>query len=311
MRLRLERNAEINPDRVSNPVRTMEELYGWLGHFLTCLPWDGLDLPNRSVFRRIDQSIGYAYYLFGELQYEPLVAEWLVAYNTAWGKWLRSEESWNEGCYELAKTDARFELTTGKYEEPTNWHCWNDFFCRRLAKGRTFVGQAIAEGIVAPSEGDLYDGPIKTMDDSYPWKDLLGDSPYREQMKNKKAVHLSLDMYHYHRLHAPCDGKIVDLRIIPGMHVDGGEIIWDQAQNRYRYAHQNNNQFQALETRGVMVIDRSGIGVVTVVAVGVAQVSSVNWNAGIEIGKEIKQGEEIGWFACGGSDVVVMWDGRS
>jgi len=306
MEARLKANQTLNPDRVTNPVQSMEELYEWLQHFLTCLPWDGLNLPNRSVFRRIDQSIGYAYYLFGDLQYEQEIAQWLIAYNQAWGEWLHSPDSWNNACYELAKTDARFELTTGKYEPSCNWHCWNDFFCRRLAEGNTFVGQTLADGLIAPSEGDLNDGPVKTMN-HYAWADLLGDSPYREQLMDKKAVHLSLDMYHYHRLHAPCDGRIVDMRIIPGLHLDGGEIIWDANQNRYRYAKTNNTDFQSLETRGVAVLDRSGLGLVAVVAVGVAQISSVNWIEGLKTGDEIRQGQEIGYFACGGSDVVVVY----
>jgi len=306
MRKRLEQNATINPSLVTNPVRTLDDLYTWLQHFLTCLPWDGINLPQSNIFRRIDQSIGYAYYLFGDLQYEPQIAQWMIEYNKAWGEWLHSEDSWNEGCYELAKTEPLFELNTDKYESPENWHCWNDFFCRRLALGKPFVGTPLADGIVAPSEGDILEAPIKTMD-HYAWEDLLGDSPYRKQFSDAKALHLALDMYHYHRLHAPVDGRIVDLRIIPGMHLDGGEIIWDASQNRYRYAKANNTDFQSLETRGVMVIERSGRGLVAVVAVGVAQISSVNWTAGIKAGTQLKQGQEIGYFACGGSDVVVMY----
>lgn len=305
--MRLAHNAAINPSYTTNPVRSIKALYTWLQHFLTCLPWEGLNLPNHSVFRRIDQSIGYVYYLFGKLQYNPLIAKWLIAYNEAWADWLHSNDSWNEDCYELVKTDPLFELTTDKYESPDNWHCWNDFFCRRLAPNKQFQGVPLADGIVAPSEGDILDAPIKTMD-HYVWADLLGDSPYRAQLVDAKALHLSLDMYHYHRLHAPTNGRIVDLRIIPGMHLDGGRIIWDEQQHRYRYANSNNTNFQALETRGVMVIERDNGLLLAVVAVGVAQISSVNWAKDIQIGTTLTQGQEIGHFACGGSDVVVLYN---
>jgi len=302
---RILENVQDNPNIEINPVQSLDALYPWLDHFLTCLPWDGLNLPQRSVFRRIDQSIGYFYYIFGDLQYEPVIAEWIRDYNIAWGQWLSSPESWSGACYELVQTDARFELTTGKYESPDHWHCWNDFFTRRLAEGASFVGHLLADGVVTPSEGDIYDGPVKTMS-PYAWEDLLGDSPYRQRIKGAQALHLSLDMYHYHRFHAPVSGQIVDMRILSGIHTDGGKIIWDPLQDRYRYAQSNNTDFQCLEPRGVMVIQRSNGRLVAMVAVGVAQVSSVNWIHGLQVGMTIHQGQELGHFACGGSDVVLL-----
>lgn len=129
----LQRAAKENPHLETNPVRTVEEWCAYVERFAHCMPWQAMDIgEDHSFFRRIDQNIGYFYFLLGDLQYESRVAKWLKEYNTAWGEWLSSPESWNDTYYQLARTDKRFELDTDRYESPSNWHSWNDFFARRL-----------------------------------------------------------------------------------------------------------------------------------------------------------------------------------
>ena len=136
-----------NPHRETNPVRTVDEWCAYVERFARCMPWQGMDIGEEaSFFRRIDQNIGYFYFLLDQpldalkdkgyicpsLQYEPRVAAWLKDYNKAWGEWLSSPDSWNDSYYKLASSDARFELGTNRYESPENWHSWNDFFARGL-----------------------------------------------------------------------------------------------------------------------------------------------------------------------------------
>ena len=139
--------AKNNPHLQTNPVRTLDEWYAYLERFLHRMPWQTMDIgEDASFFRRIDQNIGYFYFLLDQplealkgrgywypsLQYEPRIAAWLVEYNKAWGEWLSGPDSWNASYYNLARTDVRFELDTDRYESPDNWHSWNDFFARRL-----------------------------------------------------------------------------------------------------------------------------------------------------------------------------------
>ena len=143
----LRQAAIANPHSETNPVRTVEEWCAYVERFAHCMPWQTMDIgEDASFFRRIDQNIGYFYflldqpldalrdkgYIYPSLQYEPHVAAWLKDYNTAWGEYLSSPDSWNDSYYNLARTDARFELDTYRYESPENWHSWNDFFARRL-----------------------------------------------------------------------------------------------------------------------------------------------------------------------------------
>ena len=325
--------AIANPHRETNPVRTVEEWCAYVERFAHCMPWQGMDIgEDASFFRRIDQNIGYFYflldqpldalrdkgYIYPSLQYEPRVAAWLKAYNTAWGEWLSSPDSWNDTYYNIARTDARFELDTDRYESPSNWHSWNDFFARRLNLKSKFKNQKF----ISPCDGEITSAPIKTASIAN-WLDLLGDSPYRETFAGGETTHIVLDVFDYHRFHMPCDGTVLECKTIQGIHAGGGVIIWDEDQGRYRYDQLDVTDFQMLETRGVLVIDTPAYGKMAIVPVGVQQVSSVVWTHPVLKSQitnhhgsadrqksqiSIRQGDELGCFLFGGSDVVLFFE---
>lgn len=307
-----------NPDRSTNPVQSLEEWYVYITAFLHRMPWESLCLgEDASFFHRIDQGIGYFYFLLDQplevlkdrgywypsLQYEPTIAQWLAAYNTAWGEWLSSSDSWQDAYYQLARTDSRFELDTDRYESPEHWHSWNDFFARRL---RTPLAVPHI-GMVSPCDGVLMDMPVKTTSVEE-LSDLLTGSPYKDAFVGGKAIHWVLDVFDYHRFHAPCAGTVIECRTIEGIHAGGGVIIWDEQQHRYRYAQLAATGFQSLETRGVLIMDTVDFGRIALVAVGIQQVSSVVWNDSIQIGTKIEQGQELGLFQFGGSDILLLFE---
>lgn len=343
----LRQAAIANPHPETNPVRSLDDWCAYLEYFLHHMPWQTMDIGEEaSFFRRIDQNIGYFYflldqpldalrrcgYIYPSLQYEPRIAAWLVEYNRTWGEYLSSSASWNDSYYSLARADARFELDTDRYESPTNWHSWNDFFARKLSQSyidsnrQSIVNrQSSNRQLISPSDGLILDYPVKTMSADH-LQDLLGDSPYAVRFAGGEAMHIVLDVFDYHRFHAPCDGRVVEQKIIPGIHAGGGVIIWDEAQGRYRYDSLGATDFQSLETRGVLVLDTSDFGYVALVAVGVQQVSSVQWVEKIQSpithtfrscpqGAKNNQsplflrvGEEIGSFLFGGSDIVLLFE---
>lgn len=338
--------ALANPHRRTNPVRTVEEWLTYVERFAQSMPWQAMDIgEDASFFRRIDQNIGYFYflldqplpalkdkgYIYPSLQYEPRIAAWLKAYNTAWGEFLSSPDSWNDTCYNLARTDPRFELDTGRYEHPSNWHSWNDFFTRRLntkwLNGKLSNGKCKNAKWLFPSDGEVAFAPVKTATIAN-WPDLLGDSPYREVFAGGETTHIILDIFDYHRFHAPCDGTVLECKTIPGIHAGGGVIVWDEEQGRYRYDQPGVTDFQMHETRGVLVMDTPDFGKIALVAVGVQQVSSVQWthpslanrkslienrksliaNRKSLIENRIRQGDELGCFRFGGSDIVLLFE---
>ena len=307
----LQRAAKENPHMETNPVRTIAQWCAYVERFAHCMPWQAMDVgEDHSFFRRIDQNIGYFYFLLGDLQYEPRVAQWLKEYNIAWGEWLSSSESWNEVYYQLARTDKRFELDADRYESPDNWHSWNDFFARRLRKPYTLHHTPYT--FISPCDGVIAEeGLIKTASIAN-WLDLLGDSPYRETFAGGETTHIVLDVFDYHRFHMPCDGTVLDCRTIQGIHAGGGVIIWDEDQGRYRYDQCGVTDFQMLETRGVLVLDTHDFGKIAIVPVGVQQVSSVVWtfpnHQSPITNHQLTQGTELGKFLFGGSDLVLFFE---
>ena len=305
--------AIANPHRETNPVRTVEEWYAYVERFARCMPWQGMDIgEDASFFRRIDQNIGYFYFLLGDLQYEPRVAQWLKAYNIAWGEWLSSPDSWNDEYYQLALVDPLFELHTDRYESPDNWHSWNDFFARKLRKPYTIHHTPYT--FISPCDGVIANGGLIKTASIANWLDLLGDSTYRDAFAGGETTHIVLDVFDYHRFHAPCDGTVLEFKTIEGIHAGGGVIIWDEEQGRYRYDQLGVTDFQMLETRGVLVIDTPAFGKIAIVPVGVQQVSSVQWTFDHtpytihHTPLMLRQGAELGKFLFGGSDVVLFFE---
>ncbi len=304
----LQRAAIENPHWDTNPVRTIEDWCAYVERFARRMPWQTMDIgEDASFFRRIDQNIGYFYFLLGDLQYEPHVAQWLKAYNIAWGEWLSSPESWNDEYYQLALSDPLFELASGRYESRDNWHSWNDFFARRLNNTLHITPYTF----IAPCDGEITFSPVKTA--TIPnWLDLLGDSPYREVFAGGETMHIVLDVFDYHRFHMPCDGTVLECKTIQGIHAGGGVIIWDEEQGRYRYDQCGVTDFQMLETRGVLIIDTPAYGKIAIVPVGVQQVSSVIWtfpnHQSPITNHQLTQSTELGKFLFGGSDVVLFFE---
>ena len=327
----LQQATVANPHMETNPVRTIDQWCAYADRFAHQMPWQTMDIGEEvSFFRRIDQNIGYFYflidqplealenegYIYPSLQYEPRFAQWLKAYNTAWGEWLSSPESWNDEYYQLALSDPLFELASDRYESPDNWHCWNDFFARRLRKDVSFQSSVVS--FIAPCDGAIVSAPVKTATIAN-WLDLLGDSPYRDVFAGGETTHIVLDVFDYHRFHMPCDGTVLECKTIQGIHAGGGVIIWDETETRYRYDQCGVTDFQMLETRGVLVLDTPAYGKIAIVPVGVQQVSSVQWTHPLLkspitndqspiTNHQLTQGTELGCFLFGGSDVVLFFE---
>jgi len=315
-------------DIVFNPVRSLDDLYSFLNDYLISMPWQGLKLGSPySLFRRIDQSIGYIYYLFRDLQFNPTISQWLKDYNQRWADFLDSNDSWSEGYYQLVYADPKFGLQNGLYEDKSNWHSWNSFFSRRLRADMSlktlYPTDLFEERVICPIDGVLHSWlpidehnrlqipqHIKTTD-IFDIQQLLADSPYSQVFAGGQFTHIALDVNNYHRFHCPANCRVLDIRYVDGNCCDGGNIIWDKLQNRYRYEFDENIGFQMLEKRVVMIFESTNTEsdqpyYFAVIPIGVAQVGSISIDNTVYIGAEIDKCQELGYFQLGGSDVVIL-----
>jgi hypothetical protein len=64
-------------------------------------------------------------------------------------------------------------------------------------------------------------------------------------------------------------------------------------------------------TRGVVIVDTGKYGLVALVPMGMAQVSSVNFEAIVRPGIIHKKGDMLGNFLFGGSDFVILFQDKA
>ena len=328
--------AAVNPDRRYNPAQTFDEFCTFVDRNVRCMPWDVMLYPastdnGSSLYSRVDQGVGYFWFVvdqpLDELRdrgyYYPTVefvepfSSWLSTYSQSWGDWLSTEESWNDTYFNMVVNDPDWGFTEGWYSTTNEWHTFNEFFARSL---------------VSPDVRPISDADLVAPVDSWPkrtWQiddnnqlvyddlqiktakisdiaQLIGDgSAYRNAFAGGTLTHTFLDVNNYHRYHAPVDGRLVELRHIPGVSAGGGYTLWDNDQKLYYYV--NNIGFQMVETRACAIIDTPQFGLVAMLPVGMSQICSVNWIPSLHVGQQLKKGDEMGFFMFGGSDIVMIF----
>jgi phosphatidylserine decarboxylase len=67
----------------------------------------------------------------------------------------------------------------------------------------------------------------------------------------------------------------------------------------------NGDTYQFNQERGLVIIDSPTVGPVAVVPVGMTLISSIALEP--EVGAELRNGDELGYFQFGGSDIVMLF----
>ncbi|MGL5618820.1 MAG: phosphatidylserine decarboxylase, partial [Tannerellaceae bacterium] len=150
------------------------------------------------------------------------------------------------------------------------------------------------------------------------WKieELLEGSPYKDRFKGGTWCHSFLNTFDYHREHAPVGGKVLEARVIQGtayLEVNP-ELVPNDTEGKHKLAMKrifdapDNPGYEFMQTRGLVVIE-SEIGLVAVLPMGMAQVSSIVVTC--QEGTTLRKGEEISYFQFGGSDIVMVFERAS
>ncbi len=337
----------INPDRKTNPVQSLNELYGFLDYTVTCMPWNIMPEERYGNFStKCDQSILYVYWLLDQpleelkdkelfypsVEYLEPIYTWLTEYNNTWRDFLDSEASWKQEYLDMLLRDPSWNLDKGWYESPDNWHSFNEFFSRKLSNGNA---RPIAEPnddrvVVSPADslpqgvwnidesGRFYADSIKR-EDGVIIKDstfvsveqLLGEpgAEYAKLFHNGILTHTYLNYDDYHRYHFPVSGVVESVYKIPYANAVGGIVYWDKNKELY-VLESNSLSWQSVETRGCVLI-KTDYGMVAIIPVGMGQVSSVNFIETVKPRTKVKKGDELGYFLFGGSDCVMLFEGKS
>jgi phosphatidylserine decarboxylase len=135
---------------------------------------------------------------------------------------------------------------------------------------------------------------------------LIGtDSKFADAFAGGTFTHLFLDVGDYHHYHFPLRGTIREVRILPGREVAGGLITWDAVNRRYAF-DPSSVGWQALETRGSLILETAEVGLVALVPIGMSPVSSVTFEPHLAAGTHVRKGDVMGHFLFGGSDFAIV-----
>lgn len=342
LEIAIEKGKQINPDKDTNPVQSLEEYYDFVDYSQKAMPWDVIICPGQpSIFGRMYQALCYCYFIncmpldeldgqnlfTNSIQYVEPYRSWLVKYCKSWGEYLSSPESWNKEYETLMLQQEELGMTKGWYEDPSNWHSFNDFFARKLKSPEQRPITAPDDNSVVASPCDSepqgawdidQDGYIVTNEKIAVKSRVFNsihnlispESPYCDAFAGGVFYHAFLNANDYHRYHFPLDGVIKELRIIPGDDALGGSITWNKELQQY-VVDCSVPGWQSIETRGLAIIDTDQYGLVAVMPIGMSQVASVNFLEDLKVGDKVKKGDTLGYFLFGGSDFVLVFQEKA
>ena len=329
---------EKNPDPKTNPVQNLSEYYNFIDSASDLIPQDVIKNPSTLTRDQILQSIYYFYFLVDQplpelenkhlyrnsIQYYEPFSSWLRNFADTWGMFLDTNESWNRTIYQEFYKDPSYGLQKGWYESPSNWSTFNQFFARHLksANERPIASPSNPAVVVSPT--DSVPQGIWAIDNNsriqienglkikciryFSIKDLLGDdSPYRDAFADGVLTHAELDVNDYHRYHFAVGGIVKDKKVIQqNIALD---VKWSSRKGEYDSVDSTGWQFS--QTRGYVIVDTGKYGLVALIPMGMAQVSSVNFEDDVKVGTVHEKGDMLGNFQFGGSDFVMLFQKRA
>lgn len=328
----IKKASEINPDPITNPVKSIEDLYDFMDWSSICMPWNVLNKANySSLYESIDQSLNYFWFIFGQqldelknkdyylptLEYHEPIASWIKEYANEWGKFLSSEDSWNDEYFKKQFEDDRFGMNENWYSKENIWKTYNDFFSRHLISPSVRpIGNAQMvspadcriEGVWKIKEDGYIDDGVKIKSHNfYSVDDIIGpSSKYHGFFNGGTLTHAFLNVNDYHRYHFPIDGRIIEMNKIDAFNAVGGRTYYDSNKKCY-ICDSSDTSWQARETRDCIILE-THFGKVAVLPVGMSQICSCNFEENLKVGDEVKKGDPLGYFLFGGSDIVVIFE---
>ena len=339
----IEQAKDINPDPMTNPAKTLEEFYLFIDWASKCMPWNVIheeSMPHSSLFDKIDSGMNYFYFMFDQplaelegrglyfnsIQYMEPIYSWITDFAKNWGTFLSSSDSWNDEYCRICFSEPQFGLQKGWYEPAENWHTFNDFFARELrGPDARPIADLEDESVVTAPADSTPRGVWRVDDDSNIMNDegergavikssiynsvrtLLGcRSKFRDAFAGGTLTHTYLNEGDYHHFHFPFSGVIKEAEIISFAATGGGVEHWDPKLGLY-VLDDRLPGWQALETRGLVIVDTQEYGLAAVMPIGMAQVGSVVFEDGIKPGAVVKKGDKLGYFLFGGSDTVMLF----
>lgn len=179
---------------------------------------------------------------------------------------------------------------------------FNDFFYRKLKP----EARKIENGLVSPGDGKMIAfknvSEVNTFfvkGEKFTLKEFLQNDILAEEHANSSLVILRLAPNDYHRYHFPYEGIPSQPEKIEGVYYSVSPI--SLSKKFTKVFSENKKEVCQLKTRNR--------GEILIIPVGATMVGSLN--STFKPDSMVKKGEEMGYFAFGGSSVVLLFKSNS
>eukprot|EP01084_Bolivina_argentea_P152219 265563_1 len=224
--------------------------------------------------------------------------EWFYNYLNDWKTFLDSNQSafivpeWMK-CVNMTE----YIVPSGGYSS------FNEFFYRAInLTYRPIANISDNSVVVSPADGFVYfiqrnissNSIINVKNENFNITQMLNNSKYWQRFIGGDLIEIVLLFDNYHRYHHVVSGEIIDIQQIAGWYFVDYSSMFDHSQ-------QNSNRRGVIYTK----LDQSN-EIIATVHTGMGEVSSVNFN--VSPNQFVKKGDQVGWFAFGGSAIVILFE---
>lgn len=192
------------------------------------------------------------------------------------------------------------------------YHSWNDWFIRGFKDGLRPVAEPHNDKVITSAcESTPFNRQTHLRMRSHFWLKgqpyslsfMLGGDHRAKPYVGGEAYQAFLSAFEYHRWHSPVSGLVTEAVVIPGSYYAQSPAVgFDPAGPDQSQAFIANVAARALIT---IKADDPVIGTMTVVAVGMAEVSSNILTVGAN--SRVKKGDQLGYFQFGGSTHILLF----
>lgn len=290
---------------------------------------DGAAWKQEGSAQELSDRMSHFYFLASQkvgdtaLQDSAVFREWMTQFAREWGEFLDSPESFSPQALQSFIDNApeyrlHESLVDGAPNAPSGWLTANQFIAREINGGLRPIAEPASNAVITRPADCSYQHTYDIDAESYipattvknekfgNIKQLIEGSQYADSFAGGTFVHYMLPVHAYHRYHLPVGGLVAEsFRINGKVFMEVG--IEDQ---QLQGSDSASSGYEFSQTRGVVTIDTAqsdagDVGVVAVIPVGMAHVSSVVLTS--TAGRHMAKGEEFGYFQFGGSDIIILF----
>lgn len=194
---------------------------------------------------------------------------------------------------------------------------WDDFFTRLFCDGVRPVAAPDDDDVIvnACESAPFRLAPKVALSDQfwlkgqpYSLENMLDFDPWAAKFEQGTVYQAFLSALSYHRWHSPVSGVVVKTRLINGSYYLPNRHEGFASDAPDPVAPNDSQPFlSAVATRAVMYIkaDNDAIGLMCVIAIGMAEVSSCEMT--VRPGDRVSKGQQIGMFHFGGSTHCLVF----